>query len=65
MSAVTGIPEVDNMTPSQAFHTGRKIAQAEIDRLSAEIQSLHCIIAQQTREIASLKRELSRHWISP
>jgi len=31
--AVTGIPEVDNMTSSQAFHAGRKSAADEIKRL--------------------------------
>jgi len=31
--AVTGIPEVDDMTPSEAFHAGRKSAAAEIKRL--------------------------------
>lgn len=37
-AAITGIPEVDSMTPSQAFHAGRKSAAAEIDRLRAALK---------------------------
>lgn len=39
--AITGMPEVDDMTPSQAFHAGRKIAAAENERLRAALKAMY------------------------
>lgn len=42
--AITGLPEVDGMTPGQAFHAGRKLAAANIERLQADLDEAHrCI----------------------